>query len=106
MIRPRYDEIYNVVSTDTFDQQWNEGVERGWIDLVVRPKDFVSLRNQVLGSRPWIGPQVPGMPANYRFIRFPRHIGVAPNLEIRYSIVEDDLTVRLEEIREISSFGM
>jgi hypothetical protein len=106
MTGPIYDETYNVVATDIFDQQWNDLVKSGVIDQIVRPRDFVDLRKQVLGSRPWIGVMVPGRPTNHRSIRFPSYISVERHLEIRYSIVEDDLKVFLEEIREVPAFGL
>ena len=100
------DEIYNVVSTNIFDLQWNDLVDNGCIDQIIRPSDFVELRKRILGSRPWIGAEVPGKPAHWRGIRFPSYMDIERNLEIWYSIIEDDLKVCLEEIREVYTFGI
>ena len=64
---------------------------------MVHPADLMYYR-QVLSANPRIGQMVPGAPVDVRAIRFPRSITEPGELEIIYSVFEDDRTVYLEHI--------
>ena len=57
----------------------------------------------VLSQKPWIGAARPGKPSNYRTVLIPRLTYRIPEIEIGYTIVEDDKTVSLEDVRSIST---
>ena len=103
MIRPRRNGEYEVVVSGSFDQQWDDAIANGWMNPVAHPAVFIHLRTQILANRPWVGQPVPGMPENFRYIRFPRITDNLPMVEVRYSIVEGDLKVYLEAVVKVET---
>ena len=97
MTLPRADEPYRVLNGRSFQESWNAGVREGWLNPMVHPSDLLHFR-RVLSENPRIGQVVPGAAVDVRAIRFPRSVTGPAQLEIVYSVFEDDRTVYLEHI--------
>ena len=98
-MQPGQSEAYRVIEGGTFGSDWRDGIAAGWINLMVHPAQVEYFTRSVLATTPYVGRQAPGEPANYRTIRFPHTPRRPGDIEIIYSIVEDDRTVILEKIR-------
>ena len=97
------DDLYEVVVSPSFWEDWNEGVSEGWVNPMTHPSILLYYRTEVLPHYPFSGQQVPGIPANVRVIRFPQSLRGRNQIEIFYSVVVDDLRVILERIRLVVS---
>ena len=95
-------EAYRVIESDAFRSSWRGGIAAGWLNQMVHPAQVQHFSRSVLPTMPYFGRQAPGEPANYRAIRFPHTPHRSSEIEIIYSIIEDDRTVILERIRLIS----
>ncbi len=90
--------VYQVLERDSFDADWQRGIEEGWINPMA---DHVTLQaiKDLLSRTPRVTDSVYGRPENIRIIRFPRSIMYrADTVSIYYEILEDDRTVWLERI--------
>lgn len=89
---------YEVVRSQRFLEQWQNGLQTGHIPAG-RQASLDRICSQVLARIPWIGAARPGQPDNYRTVLIPRITYRIPEIEIGYTIIEDDMTVRLEDVR-------
>ncbi len=96
------EEEYRVIESEAFRSYWQEGITAGWINPMVHPAQVEYFTRNVLPKTPYLGRQAPGEPANYRSIRFPHTPRRTSQIEIIYSIIEDDRTVILERIHFLS----
>ena len=93
---------YHVVQSSAFRADWSAGVAAGWLNPMVHPAQLEFFAHTALSNIPDMGEQLPGVPVNMRFLRFPRSPYSANMIEIAYSVIEDDRTVVLERIRLIT----
>ena len=93
---------YQVVRSPGFLYQWEEGLRSGRIPPS-RQASLDRICSEVLGRVPWIGATRPGRPGNYRTVLVPRLTYRIPEIEVGYIIIEDDRTVRLEDVLAIGS---
>ena len=59
--------------------------------------------SEVLARVPWIGATSPGRPGNYRTVLVPRLTYRIPEVEVGYTIIEDDMTVILEDVARMGT---
>ena len=93
---------YRVVPSPSFRADWNAGVAAGWLNPMVHPAQLEFFIRTTFSNAPDMGEQLPGVPVNVRFFRFPRSPVSPDTIEIAYSIIEDDRTVTLERIRLVA----
>lgn len=94
MTTPSSSHPYLVRETEQFDAEWRRALRLGYINPMVDPASLLQIREWV-AQNPYFMPQWPNFPANVRWV------GLNPGVQIRYSIIEDDRTVRLESVRII-----
>ena len=87
---------YEVIRSPGFLEQWEDGLRSGRIPPT-RQASLDRICSEVLARVPWIGATRPGRPDNYRTVMVPRLTYRTPEIEIGYTIVEDDRTVLLED---------
>ena len=93
---------YQVVRSLGFQRQWSQRLEDGRIPSG-REGPLETICATVLSQKPWIGATRPGKPSNYRTVLITRLTRHVPEIEIGYTIVEDDKTVSLEDVLSISA---
>lgn len=91
-----------MVRSPVFLYQWEEGLRSGRIPPE-RQAPLDRICSGVLARVPWIGAARPGRPGNYRTVMIPRLTYLIPEIEVGYTIIEDDRTVRLEDVLMIGS---
>lgn len=93
---------YRVVRSPGFQLQWRQALDDGRIPPG-RENSLERICSDVLARSPWIGATRPGRPGNYRTVLIPRLTYRIPEIEIGYTIVEDDMIVSLEDVLSISA---
>lgn len=93
---------YEVVRSRSFITQWEDGIGSGRIPPG-RDALLDRICSNVLAKSPRIGATRPGKPSNYRTILIPRLTHRTPEIEIGYTIIEDDKKVQLEEVVRTSN---
>ncbi len=83
---------YDVRETEQFDVEWRHAVRLGYINPMVDPAALMQIR-QRLERSPYSIQQSPNVPANTR------RAGLNSQVQLWYSIIEDDRTVWLESVR-------
>ena len=93
---------YEVVRSRNFENQWNDAIRIGRIPPG-RGASLDHICSSVLSRSPRIGATRRGKPSNYRTVLIPRLTYRIPEIEIGYTIIEDDKMVRLEEVVRTSN---
>lgn len=86
---------YEVVRSRNFVIQWEDGIMTGRIPPG-RAASLDRVCSDVLAKSPMIGALTPGKPSSYRTMLIPRLTYRIPEIEIGYTIIEDDKKVELE----------
>ncbi len=90
--------VYQVLERESFDADWQRGIEEGWINPMADHATLQIIKER-LSRLPWATNPISGWPANVRTITFPRSIANQQNtVDIYYEILEDDGKVWLERI--------
>ncbi len=93
---------YSVAERESFQSDWRSGIIEGWINQMADPATLEGIKRR-LSEYPMTGALIPGEPDNVRRIGFPRSAANRHGrIEIRYEIIEDDVTVWLLGARKVS----
>lgn len=83
--------LYRVIYTAPFEDAWQKAQERGYLDSIRDAQGLLALRRR-LEENPYFVPAQRGLPSDLRV--FP----VNRNVDLWYSIVEDDRIVYMEAV--------
>lgn len=92
-------EPYRVRRSAAFYAALDAGAAAGWLDPVAHRPILDFYANVTLPRIPFLGEPVPDAAANVRVIRFPHTPRSLTFIELYYSLIVDDRTVTLEDIR-------
>ena len=98
MTSPGDSRRYRVIYTAPFEADWQRAQERGDLDSIRDAQGLLALRRR-LEENPYFIPALRGLPADLRV--FP----VNPNVDLWYSIVEDDRIVYMETVITTGAAG-
>ena len=87
---------YNVIYTEPFQDEWQTALEQGYLGQIDATRALLALRRR-LEQTPYLTGPKSGMPANRRV--FP----ISRDVEVWYTVVEDDRLVYMEAVVIISA---
>ena len=84
-------QLFEIREAPTFGESWSRAIVAGHINPMTESPTLLHIKG-LLARNPHLGGQDVNSPANYRRIR------LIPNVNIWYSIVEDDRVIYLEVV--------